>query len=170
MKAYKEFLPTQYDSHIPLENREDWWVLPCARNRDSDSLEESNFAVAVERLQKAPLSQAAEQVGEADYEIHRFGHWGPGWFEIVLVRPHSPAACFAFGLEKKLQAYPILDENHYSDLQYLEAGKVWGNCYSPSQRVEYLRKHPDQFEFASFADLLGCVRGKWFAGNPSDLL
>lgn len=47
------------------------------------------------------------------------------------------------------------------------------NCTSRltlRERVEYIRKHRSQFEFRDFADMLGCVRGKYFAGYASELI
>jgi hypothetical protein len=53
-----------------------------------------------------------------------------------------------------------------------EANRVWKDCYSAAERVAYIRERPDQFDgnFQSFADLLACVRGKYFAGYASELL
>lgn len=51
-----------------------------------------------------------------------------------------------------------------------EANEVWANCYSENERVDYVRKHRGQFEFRDFADMLGCLRGKHFAGYSSGLI
>lgn len=59
------------------ESRENWLVVPVARNRDSGPLDESNFEAALEMLG-----------GESEtVEVHRFGHWGPGWYEIIIAHP-----------------------------------------------------------------------------------
>jgi len=158
MDLYRNFKPTQYDGHIALPGREDWLVLPCARNRDSSLLEESNFACALQRLG-----------GESDnVEVHRFGHWGNGWFEIILVAPNSGNfSNMAYAIEGQLSNYPILDRDDYQERQQTEANRIWEQCYTPAQRIRYIHRHRSQFEFQSFADMLACVRGKFFAGSVS---
>ena len=112
MITYSQFKPTSFDSHISLEGKESWFVFPCARNRDSDSLEESNFHCGLEKLG-----------GEGeDVEVHRFGHWANGWFEIIVIRPKTEAAKSAVKLESKLEDYPLLNEDDYCERRY-EAGE-----------------------------------------------
>jgi len=57
-----------------------------------------------------------------------------------------------------------------SKVEEEEAQRVWRECYSTSERIEYVRRHSSQFDFRSFSDLLGCVRGRYFAGYASELL
>lgn len=163
MQMYSKFRPSQFDSAgLALEDRQDWLVLPCGRNRDSDCLAESNFAVALERLG-----------GEGDdVEVHRFGHWACGWFEVVLVRPMTAAHLEADRIEAALEEYPVLNENDYSQRESDEADRTWRHGYTERARIRYIRDHRSQFEFSSFSDLLGCVRGNYFArvGSASELL
>ena len=150
MNTYSKHQPTQFDTHLGREGREHWIVLPCGRNRDSRYHYESNCACALARLG-----------GESDtVEVHRFGHWACGWYEIILVDPASPAAEEARKIEGDLDGYPILDEEDWSEREMTEANEVWKECYSPKERIAYLRTHTGA-EFRSFADLLGCIRGKW---------
>jgi hypothetical protein len=51
-----------------------------------------------------------------------------------------------------------------------EAERVWRDYYNDKERIEYIRDHRSQFEFQSFAEMLGCCRGKWFNGYSSELL
>ena len=105
MKTYSGFRPTGFDSHITVEPRETWYVVPTPRNRDSDCLQESNFDAALKRLG-----------GESEtVEVHRFGHWTCGWFEIIIVAPSSDAYRLACEIEASLEDYPILDENDFSE-------------------------------------------------------
>ena len=78
------------------------WVVVIGRNRDSEVLEESNFASALEQLG-----------GESkNVEIHRFGHWGCGWFELLMVNPkHLKSLRVAYNIHKSLEHYPVLVEN-----------------------------------------------------------
>lgn len=79
------------------ESRENWIVAPVSRNRDSGPLDESNFASALELLG-----------GESEScEVHRFGHWGPGWYEIIIVHPSR--AREIDDLESSLESYPVLN-------------------------------------------------------------
>jgi len=106
-----------------------------------------------------------------DVQIHRFGHWANGWFEIVLVNPDKPELVkLAQELEDSLENYPVLDENDFSEREHEAANETWKNCYREKGRIEYIRKHRSQFEFSSLSDMLGCVRGNYFAGYASELI
>jgi hypothetical protein len=133
------------------------------QHRDSDTLTRSNFQVAWERLK--PLSQ------DGDVLIVRESHWAVGWVEWIAIEQDNEAAVAeADRIAGKLQEYPVLDEDHWSNLEHEEANQVWESCYKPSDRIDYIRQHRSQFEFQSLSDLIGCVRGKYFAGYASELL
>ena len=61
------------------------------------------------------------------------------------------------------------DEDYYRR-QSEEALQTWQNCYDTTERIAYIREHESQFEFRDYADMLGCVRGKWFCGDEGELL
>ena len=105
-QLYKDFRPTQFDSAgLALDSQQDWLVLTVTRTRDSEALEQSNFRTALEILG-----------GESDTcEVHRFGHWGPGWFEIILLHPDR--AQEADEIEGALAHYPILSDDDHSELE-----------------------------------------------------
>jgi hypothetical protein len=161
METYSNYSPSAYDTEgLGLPERQDWYVVPCARNRESNCLAESNFAYALEAMG-----------GEGDnVEIHRFGHWTCGWFEIIIVRPNTNAYAAAREIEESLEDYSILDEEDYDKRQMEEAHSVWKDGYTDAQRLNYIRKHKYDFEFHNFTDLLSCVRGNYFAGSVSELL
>lgn len=116
MQKYSEYQPTQWDSKGAfLRDQGLWLVVPCGLNRDSDCLDESNFACAVNMLG-----------GESDtVEVHRFGHWGCGWFEIIIINPESPQAATAHKLCDALAEYPILDESDWSERECNRAAEYW---------------------------------------------
>lgn len=118
MQPYRTFRPTGFDSPGLAADRfdiGDYLVLPVSQTRDSGCLERSNFACALAQLG-----------GESDtVQVHRFGHWGPGWYELILVRPDSPAMAIAEKIEASLANYPVLNEDHYSDLEFTEACENW---------------------------------------------
>lgn len=55
-------------------------------------------------------------------------------------------------------------------MEHEEAQQVWRECFSDRERLDYVRRNRDQFEFHDMADLIGCIRGKWFGGYASELL
>jgi hypothetical protein len=162
MKSYHEFRPTGFDPAGLCEDvvGPEWLVLPCSLTRDSGALGRSNFRIALDRLG-----------GESEtVAVHRFGHWGCGWFEIIVVQPNTPAASIAETIEQDLENYPCLNEEDFAEEQHDEANQVWKNCYNTKERIQYIREHRTQFEFHDMKDLLGCVRGGYFAGYACELL
>lgn len=120
MKPYKNFQPTGFDSKgLGLPDQQDWLQLEgVTQTRDSGPLERSNFAAAVEMLG-----------GESDtVEVHRFGHWGPGWFEIILIDPSAEDKVkIGKEIESRLVDYPILDDEAFSELENEEIEEAWSN-------------------------------------------
>ena len=111
MKTLKEIVsnPSGLDSmsnyigDIPEDN----WYVVLTRSRDSDTLTESNWECALKELG-----------GEGDdVEILRYGHWGCGWWEVLAVRGETDAAKLGQEIVDALSDYPILDEEHYSELE-----------------------------------------------------
>jgi hypothetical protein len=138
-----------------------YYIAGFGRNRDSDVLENCNFDVAWEAL-----SAVSERV-----EIVHEGHWAVGWIEWVAIpMDDSEAIKVACELNAAMADYPVLDEGRFSEAEWEEANRVWEKCYDAKERLQYIRDNRSQFEFHSFADILGCVRGKYFAGSASELL
>lgn len=135
------------------------------RSRDSDDLEQSNFAVMLKDLG-----------GESDVvTVVRESHWAVGWVEWIAIEadgtPESDEALeVADANVERLANYPILDENDWSEREMETANGIWRDCYSVAERIRYIRDNSSQFEFRDFADMLGCVRGHYFAGYASDLI
>lgn len=161
MQTYKEYAPTPFDRRgLGLPDQQDWLVV-VGRNRNSDVLDESNFASALRELG-----------GESDtVQIARFAHWGPGWIELLLVDPQDEKRReIAEGIEASLADYPILDESDFTEREMEEADRVWRDCYDANERVRYVRKFRDQFDFRSLADMRSCIRGEFFGGCANNLL
>jgi hypothetical protein len=173
MITYSKYRPTGYDTAgLNCDDQQDWLVAPVGQNRDSDALDRSNFAVALRMLDRSvgPSDSTGEVDNDGDHEVHRFGHWACGWFEIILVRPGSRAAELMADAEARLADYPILCEDHFSDVEREDADEAWRNCYQPVDRIAYIRRNRNQFEFRTLGDILGCVRGHYFAGDAAELL
>lgn len=131
------------------------------RNRDADCLTESNFEKGLEAIG-----------GESDtvHVVHE-GHWACGWIEWIAIHKSDLKALeIADSIACALEDYPVLDENDFSEREQIAAEETWKRCYTPKERIKYIRENKSQFEFRSFADLLGCVRGNYFAGYASELL
>jgi hypothetical protein len=120
MQTYSEFRPTAFDTAgLGLIGRQDWLVVPVSVNRDTeDCLTLSNWRVMLREL-------AEVDPDELNHEVHRFDHWGPGWFELILVRQGSAAAERARVISDGLEEYPVADEDDLSALEYEMACKRW---------------------------------------------
>jgi|15BtaG_2_1085339.scaffolds.fasta_scaffold18212_1 hypothetical protein len=153
MQTYKDFAPTPFDSSGAfLPDRADWFVAPVSRTRDTGPLTESNFETALDTLG-----------GESDnVEVHRFGHWGPGWFEIVLIHPtaekskHVKYADIGDEIERGLENYPVLDESDFSERETEAVDDYW-TYMSLAERVDFLRDNNSSI-FAARCDYPSCDR------------
>ena len=126
---YRDYKPTTFDrAGLALDDRQDWIVVPCGRNRDSETLDESNFAAALATLG-----------GESDTcEVHRFGHWACGWFEIIIVAPERAPEVKA--IAARLEDYPLLDEDDHSTREHEAINEAW-DALSLRGRIHLAAKH-----------------------------
>jgi len=91
-------------------------------------MEESNFATALELLG-----------GESEtVEVHRFGHWGTGWFEIILASPEH--AEVVEEIENMLEDYLVLDEMDLSQREHDAEIDSW-ESYGRSDFRRLIVKH-----------------------------
>lgn len=146
----------------------DYYSSGVGQSRDSDALERSNF--------KTMLADLGGETGEDDNGICgvvvvRENHWAVGWVEWIAIHESNIEALKIADKNKAgLEDYPVLDEEDFCKEEMEEANEVWTNCFDAQERIEYIREHRTQFEFHDFADLLSCVRGKYFAGYACELL
>ena len=139
----------------------EYYSSSVGQSRDSDALERSNFTCMLKALG-----------GESDTIIVvRESHWAVGWVEwIAIHESDAKALAIADDIAERLADYPVINEDHFSEVEQEDASETWRNCYSDRERLAYVRDHRDQFEFHDFKDLLSCVRGEYFAGYASELL
>ena len=131
------------------------------QSRDSDALERSNFACMLRAIG-----------GESDtVTVVRESHWAVGWVEWIAIHQDDSAALeIADEIKAGLDDYPVIDENDWSERESDDADETWKNCFNDSDRLAWIRDHRSEFEFRDYADLMGCMRGRYFAGYASSLL
>lgn len=154
--------PTGWDSRANYagEIPDDKWLVVMGRNRDSDVLTNSNWDVACEML---------DERNSEDVYIASFGHWACGWIEYLCVAQGTKAEEIGQEIVDRIESYPVLDEEAFSEAEHEEANDIWSRCYNKRDRIEYIRRYRDQFEFHSFSDLMANVRGDYFSGYASEL-
>lgn len=135
------------------------------QSRDSDCLEESNFASMLKKLG-----------GESDIvTVVRESHWLVGWVEWIAIEADGTeesdkALRIADECKVRLKDYPVLDDDDLSEREMEAANQTWKDSYSWPERIKYIRQHESQFEFRDYRGMLACVRGQYFAGYASELL
>lgn len=97
-----------------------------SQNRESDSLTRSNFICGLKVL--GGESETVFVVPES--------HWAVGWVEwIAIHESDTKALASAEVMLKKIEGYPVLNEEHFSNLQWDEANNYWASL-SICERVE----------------------------------
>lgn len=111
MITYSKFRPTAYYiAGLGCADRQDWLVAPCTVDRDSGVHDTANWRAVTEILKETDPEGL-------DHEAHRFRHWGPGWYEIVLIRPGTKCVQEAQKIEDRLADYPIVSEAVFSEVE-----------------------------------------------------
>lgn len=155
----------------------DYYVF-LGKNRDSDALTRSNFRVALEKLggETGKVSGDMFHPGPEHplITVVRESHWACGWLEwIAIHKTASESIKLAESIESELDAYSVLDDQDFSELEDEECCQIW-EAFSPNDRLEYFRHHG--YSASSIQDLFQAIRsGNWYdAANllncPSDLL
>ena len=114
---------TQHRSIGDLEGTGYWLVTPISHgNRDEDALADSNFEVAEKMLEEA------SNFGETDY---RCDAWVGGVISTLMIRSDDAGAIRALNsIIRRLEDYPILDEEHFSELEYERNHPGDHECYA----------------------------------------
>jgi len=123
------------------------------QHRESGALDRSNFTCML-----TSLGGASETV-----VVVRECHWAVGWIEWMAIHQDDEKALqIADDIVDRLQDQddPVIDDEHRREVEYLDACADWLDNYRVEDRVAYIRQHRSQFEFSSFGDMLGCVRGR----------
>ncbi len=152
----------------------------CGRHRNSEALERANFRAMLNALGFDADECAGDDCpldtdDEPTRVIVRENHWAVGWVEwIAIHESDTDGLAIADKIAEALEDYPIVDEDLWSDFEETDCSETWTNCYTPRERLSYLREHigsPD----GEFRNIRAAVGGCWYsAGNllpcPSDIL
>jgi hypothetical protein len=152
---------TRPDSYCGAEWPE--YYVAYGHHRDSDVLTESNFYSLLRRLG-----------GESETVlVIRESHWAVGWVEWIGIHQSDETAVrIATECLEKLEDYPILDEEDFSEREDEQCDQTWRECYQPKERAQYLR---DRGVTSGFRELRAAVNGDWHAAAsllpcPSDII
>jgi len=101
------------------------------QSRDSDALERSNFEQGLAALG-----------GESDTVlVVSERHWAVGWVEWIAIHESDTAALIAAdSMACALSDYPVLDEEHHSELEYNEVQEYWASL-RVRERIELCAEH-----------------------------
>ena len=108
----------------------DYYVV-IGQHRDSDKVSRSNFTVAHKMLSNAfdRLAPSLPELPNDDqYLINPYeSHWAVGHVEWIGLHKNSPQELIdvAENIINRIADYPILDESHYSELEWKEASEYW---------------------------------------------
>lgn len=158
----KEWGPTGFDHPIGyfsrMEGREDWVVLPWIQTRDSEAHARADYDAVVEVMEEACTVswwfwwQGEKVEGEPyqteDYEEHRFGHWGPGWYDVIIVRPGSRCEREAQSMADAYEDCPCVNEEKLSEYELEEASEYWQSM-SIGDRIEAIASGRYGLEYTS---------------------
>lgn len=109
LSRYGEFKPTQFDKPLKVQQGDtaNWLVFPHGDNRDASALVRCNFTSI------KTILEDIEEEGE-NWQVHRFNHWGPGWYEILIWNEdNEPIHNKAIELIQSLNDHPVIDEDLY---------------------------------------------------------
>ncbi len=149
----------------------DYFSAGVGQSRDSDALERANFQAMLERLGG---KTSDDETGDPLVKVVRESHWAVGWVEWIAIHESQDRALgIANTIQAKLEDYPVIDEELWSQFEDEDCSETWANCFDPSERLDYFRRH--SFTSNGIGALLRAIRGDWYeAANmlhcPSDLI
>ena len=106
------------------------YYMGLGQHRDSDSLTRSNFACFLKAIG-----------GESGLGVRvvRENHWAVGWVEWIAIHETAIEALeIADAIKEGLADYPVVNEDHWSDLEWNEAHDYWDGL-SLRERVDMCR-------------------------------
>ena len=128
----------------------EWLIaVDLGSHRDADSLTRSNYAVVERTLRDADGDQES-------WHEESSSHFLVGWTANFAVAPGSKAESILRDAVAQLANYPVLDEEHWGDLEFEEASEYW-NGLSLKLRIGDLAANGESIfaARADYFDLLG---------------
>ena len=107
------------------------WRCLLTQNRDSGTVTRSNFISAMNEL---------DGEDSLNVKILRFGHWACGWWEMIAVKHNTREHLEALDIEKRMKDYPVVNEDHLSELEWNETQDYW-NDLSLREKVDLCKEH-----------------------------
>lgn len=101
------------------------WTIYYTDHRDSDALDRSNAAVMAELF--------TPYVDSGDMRPEDHGHWAVGWIKGYAIRVYTSEGAISdafkalYSVLERLDQYPVLDDEKWSELEDLEA--FANGCY-----------------------------------------
>jgi hypothetical protein len=89
------------------------------QHRDSNPLEVSNFEAARKVYADAGVEARADS----------FNHWAVGWVEELIVPITRASVATLEGLRERIESYPVLDDEDFSQREWDENHPGDGLCY-----------------------------------------
>jgi hypothetical protein len=97
-------------------------------HRDSDILSQSNWAAVHTMIAAAGLTES--------FPEYTSNHWAVGWVTALCIKLttesgelNTPALDFWAAILERLENYPILDDDHFSNLEYEDLIQTIESCY-----------------------------------------
>lgn len=119
------------------------WLVFLGRNRDSELLTNHNFETALHYLEIAgdTLPEGTYEHTDRSMFVVRENHWLCGWVEWIAIHPSNEAAVrLAEELAAKLDRYPVLDEDRFSEREHEEASATWEGM-SIRERLDLIKRY-----------------------------
>jgi hypothetical protein len=133
--------PENYRGYSP-----DGDYVVTGQHRDSDALTRSNYTSMFKALREveaeyAPPVDFEEQPRSSWVYDFRQSHSLVGWVETMLIRKDAPPEIIkrADEILNALEDYPVVDDDHFSNLEYEETCSLW-ESFSEEDRKYYLEK------------------------------
>ena len=107
------------------------YYVGLSQHRDSDALTRSNFTCFL----KAIGGENGDTV-----RVVRERHWAVGWIEWIAIHESATKALrIADEIMHKLDGYPVVNEDHWSELEWSETLDYWDSL-SLNERIQYCRE------------------------------
>jgi hypothetical protein len=137
--TYRHIQLWNMPDHYTGEGWPDYYRSGFGQSRDSDSLERSNFACALDALG-----------GESETVIVvREGHWAVGWVEWIAIHATDTVALQAADdMRERVANYPVLDESHWSEIEWNESADYWESL-SPREKVQWAMAERERYHWLS---------------------